>query len=266
MTDHLRESDQMKDGGQSSLPAPPITPAVSANQFDEILQELRNLRNLAETSFPRPETGLLHKIQARIQLFVRYVGVPAVIIATVLPVYELGNQLIEYRNSQYITSTYVSYANELFEDKEFDRAKTVLSAIGELKHLDSQTQYARARVLLEAAFRKGRSYIEAEDTTKILLLLHKHAPLLFPGIGGDREVRNLELRLVDILTQRTAYDKALKQLDSLGLGSDKTRQSEEPPDAAVRRGRILVLQHQYKPARELLQGVLVDFQIGRAHV
>ncbi|MNE91127.1 hypothetical protein D3C80_1887030 [compost metagenome] len=66
---------------------------------------------------------------------------------------------MDSRNRQYIRDTYVRYATKLLERKEFDRAKLIIQDLEKLKELDSVTQYTKANILLETAYRQGRSYI-----------------------------------------------------------------------------------------------------------
>ncbi len=181
----------------------------------DLISRIDDIISILDRAFPNKTSTLPQKIYHITQVFVRYVGIPAILIAAILPVYELMSGIIEFRNRQYIRSTYVDYAVGLTDKGEYDRAKSILGRLEKLGPLDAQTQYKSAKVLAEMAFRQGRAYEEAEDAIRILLSLHSDSPAFFPEFGGDEEILSLEAQLVEILIQRSRFDDALNAAERL---------------------------------------------------
>jgi tetratricopeptide (TPR) repeat protein len=185
---------------------------VARHREQELLQEIRDTLLRAN---PPPPTGRLAILLQRFQTFVKYIGLPAVFLAAILPVYELLSAAIEHRNISYMHRTYIEYATTLADRREFERAQKIVQKVNELSHLDAAAQYASARILAEAAYNQAKSYDEAEDAISILLSLHRNRPWLFPSFGGEAEILALDLRLVDIDLKRTLYKEALARVDAI---------------------------------------------------
>jgi tetratricopeptide (TPR) repeat protein len=186
--------------------------AAPATRQQELLQDIRDTLLRAN---PPPPTGRVATLFQRFQTFVKYIGLPAVFLAAILPVYELLSAAIEHRNISYMHRTYIEYATTLADRREFERAQRIVEKVNELSHLDAAAQYASARILAEAAYHQAKSYDEAEDAISILLSLHRKRPWLFPAFGGDAEILALDLRLVDIDLKRTFYKEALARVAAI---------------------------------------------------
>jgi tetratricopeptide (TPR) repeat protein len=222
-------------------------------------RELRQIRSVLERAYPDSPTTWYERFYAQLQAFVKYIGIPALLLASVLPVYEFGSRYLDYQRKRQLRAAYVSYATDLLKAGENQRALAIITALKDVDQYDAKTQYVRARILVDTAIRQARQYQEAEDTTNLLLLLNKERSLLFEPFGTRRDVFELRLGLVDIELQRTQPKQAARLLDA--IKSDQTMMALPLATAEIdlRQGRIATLLSDYSRAAAPLQRAATAF-------
>jgi tetratricopeptide (TPR) repeat protein len=138
-----------------------------------------------------------------------------VILAAILPVWEVSKQIIDYSNRQYIREKHIEYANTIAAEGHFDRAVETIDRLKEISEFDARAQYQVATFIAEAEFREGGRFQQAEDAVRLLIILNEDRPFHFPAFGGDRELVDLEIMLNEILIQRARFDEALVGVDRI---------------------------------------------------
>ena len=186
--------------------------SLSANihKSSEQRKILLGILAVLEHAHPPAKTDLRTRIVEGIQKFAKYIGLPTLIIAAILPVYNLLVAAVDHRNTSYIKHVYIDYALKLSERHLFDRSIKVLRQLDKISSLDANAQHISAKISAEAAYFQGRAYDEVEDSIIILLALHEKRPVLFPTFGGDAEILELEQRLVDIHLKRGKFREAVQ--------------------------------------------------------
>lgn len=213
------------------------------------------LKLLLTSSAKRPETKL-ERFYSRIQSFAKYVGIPSLLIASILPAYNLTKGLVEYSNRSYVQEVQSRYASELLEKGEIDRAHFITSELPTPDRFDVVAHYNKARILAKKAIRQGQQYDQAQDIIGLLLRLQSSRPWLFPQVGRDDELFGLKLDLVELHTQRGNYGAATALLDELGQSVSRTRSELERARIDLRRAHILVLTSKQMEAQGLLLPIL----------
>jgi tetratricopeptide (TPR) repeat protein len=225
---------------------------------------LAEISEALNRGFPPRPRRLYERVYSVITGFLRYVGLPAAILAAVVPVHNLAKEYFAYRNRDYMRRTYGRYAAELLESGEIDRANTVATWLEKIGEYDVQTQYTKTKIVTLMAIRQGRRHDEAEDMISILLRLNEDAGPLFPRLGAKNELVDLRLRLSDIHIQRTRYDKAEQVLSELDRHPEVVRDVLLSAEVALRRGQIAVLTFHLETAKNLLKGAVSALGAGGA--
>ncbi len=73
------------------------------------IRELNKIRNILEHAYRKPSPSLNQRIYQRTQLFLKYVGLPALILASIIPVKEAITSYIEHQNKKFVYSIYTEY-------------------------------------------------------------------------------------------------------------------------------------------------------------
>jgi tetratricopeptide (TPR) repeat protein len=205
--------------------------AVGDDLLRAQLAELIGLLKAQQTREQLP--GRFDRFYARFKQFATYVGMPSVLIAAVIPVYNLSTAFRDYQTKLFVRSQYSAYANGLLESGQLDRAGHVMSEIDAADKFDARAQYANAKLLTRIAIVQGKRQQEAIDRTNVLLLIQTNRPFYFPRLGGPDEILDLELALVDVQLQLQMFEEASSRLDSL-----LTRHGSAAPQVST--GRILL--------------------------
>jgi len=221
--------------------------------------DLRQIRQILERANAPSEPRWYERAYARLQVFVKYVGVPALLLAAIIPVYEACRRYVEYRKQQSIQGTCADYAWTLLKAGEPQRAMAVLASLRDTGNYDAHTQYLRARILADTAIRQARQQQEAEDTINLLLLLHKNRSWFLGPLGSPRDILELRLGLVDISIQLTQARKAQALLRAIRASPDLMNQSLADAEVKLRAGKAHILLHETKLAEAPLLSAVRQF-------
>ncbi len=113
----------------------------------EVGRQLGQILGILDRVSREKEQSWHERVYAKIQSVARYVGIPALALAAVIPVYNLGKAFVEYTNDRYVRSRYADYISSLLEKGEIERAKLILSDLENMKEFSAQTQYLKAKTL-----------------------------------------------------------------------------------------------------------------------
>jgi len=61
-----------------------------------------------QKAFPEKQSKWYESIYENISVFVKYIGIPGLIIAALVPLYNLTNTALEYRNKSFVRDIYVN--------------------------------------------------------------------------------------------------------------------------------------------------------------
>jgi tetratricopeptide (TPR) repeat protein len=181
----------------------------------QILHEMRGLISVLKATQTKKPTKWYERFHERVTFFVKYIGIPGVIIAAIGPVQKLGQEWIEHHNKKYIQTTYIDYATELLKQGSIDRANKLLVTLENQKDFDSRLQYYKAKILIAMAIQQARNYTEAYDTAKILVSIQESKDFFFPSVGGVDDLIELKMALVDIDTAQQRYPEARSSLSAM---------------------------------------------------
>ncbi|KLU23123.1 hypothetical protein EOS_27275 [Caballeronia mineralivorans PML1(12)] len=200
-----------------------------------------------------PTPSRIESIYTRVQQFAKYVGIPSLIIAAMMPAYNLASGLVDYSNRTYVQKVQTAYAFELLNKGEIDRANFILTEIPSTEKFDVATFYAKAKVLLKRAIKQGREQDHAQDIASVLVDLYENRPFLFPKVGTGDEIIDLRLDLVEVDIQRGNYIQADNMLRSLNIkGVSNGLYSGR---VGIKTAEILTLQVRTVEARKVLYSI-----------
>lgn len=221
--------------------------------------ELRRIRTILENAHAVPIARWYERIYARVQAFVRYIGVPALILASVVPVYECSRRYVEYLRQRSIYEACAEYSATLLKAGEPQRAMAVLNSLRDAASYDAHTQYMRARILADTAIRQARQQQEAEDTINLLLLLHRRHSWFLGRLGTPRDILELRLGLADISIQLTEAKKARALLSAIARSPELMSEPLANAEVQLRQGKINILLHETALAEVPLRQALSSF-------
>jgi tetratricopeptide (TPR) repeat protein len=207
----------------------------------------------------KPPTNL-EFFYSRIQLTFKYVGIPSLIIASILPAYNLMQSVIEYSNRTYVQEVQSRYVSELLSKGEIDRAHFIMTELPTPDRFDVVAHYNKARILAKKAIKQGQQYEQAQDIIGLLLKMEANRPFLFPKIGPEGQLFGLKLDLAELHTQRGDYGPAMAQLKELRRSLPEGPKDLARAQIGLRQGHILVLTSKQKEARAELEPLIPVFQ------
>src|SRR5213075_54028 len=85
-------------------------------------QHLSDILICLQQAFPRTQLGWPERAYRRLQLFAKYVGAPALILAAIVPTYNVVKAIRDYDDERSVRSAYASYTAELLDRGEVERA------------------------------------------------------------------------------------------------------------------------------------------------
>jgi hypothetical protein len=238
--------------------APEAADARILGRLDELVAILRR-------AHPTPTNRWHERVYTTLQAFTKYVGIPALLLASVSPVITAFESYREHRNKLYLAQTYTSYAEDLLARGAIARAHDILLDLDSAEKRDVRTQYVLAKTATLEAIKQGKNYQQAEDRANVLLHLHRNRGPLFPSFGGEDEVTDLQFAVVDINLQLGRYDQAVDILGQIERDTRRARsvfrglsRGREPDrellkaSIALRRGTLAVLRYDFSRAIAIL--------------
>lgn len=226
-----------------------------------VMDSLAKITAALERAHPEPANDLLHRVIRVIKGSLQYIGIPALIVAAILPVWELASNLVDHYHRQYIRGQYFHYSAELAEHGEFDRALRVLGRLEDLSEFDAQAQFRIAKFSAEAEFFGGGQYDEVEDAVQILILLNDERPFWFPEFGTPNEAAELQVLLNEIRIQRTRYREALEFARSASEAIPAGALEDVAPVLRLHEGIALIHTFQSSEGKEILNDLISDTTI-----
>jgi tetratricopeptide (TPR) repeat protein len=226
---------------------------------NELQSDVQRLISALEKTYATKPKQWYETVYDKVSFFTKYIGIPGLVLASLLPTYNVISSIIEYKNGQYLSEVYSSYTKTLLERNEIDRANAILSDLKTEAQKSVENRYLQAKVLARMALYQSRRQVEAEDRINLLLEIHRNRGVFFPSLGGEQEVFELEMSLVDIDVSLQRYDAAerrLQQLQSGPLGVARANIAA----IQLRRGQISVLTFKIDAAERNLISALPVFQ------
>lgn len=162
--------------------------------------ELARIRAVLERAYPAaPPPDPWHKRAVTgFYGFLKYVGLPAAILAAILPVKGFVTGQIDRRNAAHIERTYLDYARELFAKGETARAGALMESLEQSAGLRPESQLLTARMAVRDALESGRNPEVAIDSAVVLVALSENTPPFFPRALDDDGLVDLQLAIVDM--------------------------------------------------------------------
>lgn len=210
--------------------------------------------------YPEQPPRWYNRLHKRVDAFAKYVGMPALLLAAVVPVYNMFSALAEYNKKEMLNAAYSEYITELLASGETSRAEALLKDLQDADKQSTTLRYLKAKTVALAAILRGLDHESAEDTINVLLRLNRKWPRFSHGATREREMSELELSLIDIDLLLQRYEIANRRLAAL---EESPELSALPLGAAhirLRRGVMAVLQHQYAAAGAELEQALKQFR------
>lgn len=181
-----------------------------------IIDKLEKIHETLGRAYPVKDAPWYKQAYEKFTSFVKYIGAPALIIAAILPVFNLVKVSIDTNNKEHFKSVYEGYVHNLLSNGEMERANELFDNFEKQEKRDIKSQYLYSKLLIEQTIRQGVYPEKAEDGVNILLALNKDKPLFFPTFGGEEEQLSLKFSLIDIYIQTQEYVKARNLLGAMG--------------------------------------------------
>jgi|GEM_PF-3204625 len=256
-----RFPDGVKADGED---LPPISAGPIETRLDTVIEILTR-------AYPLRPIQWYERVYGVLQTLLKYVGIPALVLASVAPVISAFEGYREYRNKKYLNATYAQCAEDLLSRGSVERARALMTDLEAAEKRDVRAQYMFAKVATMEAIKRGRNYQEAEDRANVLLRLHQNRDWLFPAFGGASEVADLQLALADIHIQLGRYAQAEQILKNLAprpvpastLAGRPQGNALLDAEILLRYGTMAVLRYQFPKAIGTLIPAAAVF--GRSH-
>jgi tetratricopeptide (TPR) repeat protein len=227
---------------------------------DVLLTRLDSLLLLLEKAHGEKPKRWYDKLHETTVFFAKYIGLPGVILAAIGPSYDLIKGSIERRHTEYIRDTYTQHAQSLLANGEIGRARTLLGDLKLDSHRGAENQYLQAKLLAKETLTHGTKPLEAQDRINLLLSLHNNRPYFFPPLGGQAEVFELELALLDIDINLQRYHYASEKLNRLKSSSLALSNQQLSSQVLLREAQIAVLTFNVKRAEAILKSIIPVFE------
>lgn len=253
-------------------PPPNKYPALS-------LDELIRIREALERAHPAEPQSRLRRAGHAFATVLKYIGIPALIIAAISPTTGLLDHLREARNRHVLQGAYLSYCRSLLQQGAPERAAAMMQDLdlAEKRALPAQFMIAKAAAM--QAIKQGKRYQEATDRILLLLHMHRAGGWLFPSMGEPYDIVELELALVDIEVEFGTAARAAAALHALTARRVlPDRRALFEGELLLRRGKIStaleqrdapsLLQQAYKKLSEARRDDLLAealFHLGKAY-
>lgn len=222
-------------------------------------QQLSDILICLQEAFPKTQLGWPERAYRRVQSFAKYVGAPALILAAIIPTYNLIKAIRDYDDERSVRYAYATYISELLDHGEVERAHSLLTRWEAAKTYSPALQYLRAKIFALRAIALGKASEEAEDNIHILLRYHQRKEILFLPNGNPKEIFELDTALIDIDTAFQRYDNAKARLQTLRQSKELASVAAATAQIELRLGRIDVLKYNYIDAEAHLVAALQEF-------
>jgi len=233
---------------------------IKAEGRESLYSRLDVLIATLERAYPDKPSHWYEKLHDKVVFFAKYVGLPSVLLAAIVPSYELIKAFIDHRNTKYVQGMYAQHAQSLLEKGEVDRASLLLADLKDGAQNRVENQYVQAKILAKEALTHGRRQLEAQDRIYLLLSLHKDRPFFFPSLGGRREVFDLELSLVDIDINLQRYPSGKERIRALKESTKNLKARDLEAQVLLREAEIDVLTFNLSSAEQKLASIIPTLQ------
>ena len=229
------------------------------NDVSATRQQLFDILLCLRERLPRKESRWFESAYGRVQSFAKYVGAPALLVAAIIPTYNLIKAIRDYDDERCVRAAYASYISGLLTRGEIERAYSLLAQWEAVKTYSPALQYLRAKTYALRAIALGKASEAAEDSINILLQFHQRKQIFFLRHGKPKEIFDLEVALIDIDTAFQRYGTATARLERIRHDSRFKSIVAGTAQIELRFGRIDVLQYDYVNAEAHLTAALKEF-------
>ncbi|MBW3698473.1 tetratricopeptide repeat protein [Vibrio sp. T187] len=181
----------------------------------ELVRTNNEIKKILNRAYPEPDTSLGHSVYIRIQFILKYLGIPALVMAAIVPVYDFGKGLRNNILNDLIIETYTSYSVQLLKNGKPDRAEKVILGLEHTRKSLPRVHYAKARISVKQAIMKGANVDETEDIINILLILNSKSNFITGKYGDESDLLSLKLMLAEMRIASAEYEGAIKILSEL---------------------------------------------------
>lgn len=219
----------------------------ASSQEKSFEYNVREIKKTLDRVYPHKEKGKTQILYKKIQNFIKVIGLPALILASILPIYELTKAIRTSSSNDLIVRTYRDFSNELLKEGHTDRAEKILSDINTNDRIDPRIHYSLAKINVQQSLLKGEDVSETEDLIRILILLHENSSILTGSYGEYEDYFALFLMLTEVYIAQGNYNLALTTLNEkkdLFNNASKEFKSEY----LLKKGTIFVWEHKYEDA------------------
>lgn len=226
-------------------------PSSLAERLDAILDVL-------DRAYPMPKRKSWPKTRRWLKLLFQYLGIPAMLLAAVVPVWEVSKQIVDNSRRIYIRDKHFEYASLVAENKDFDRALKILDRLEGISSFDAQAQYRVAKFLAQTEYYRGGNYREAEDAVRLLIILNRDSPFWFPSFGTNSEIQDLHILLNEIRIQGARFQEALNAVRELRGELPQELKEKYENVLNLQKGVSLVYMHRPVEGDRILESLIND--------
>lgn len=219
-------------------------------------------RILRDNLVPKKRTRL-ETFYHRVSVFTKYVGIPSLILGSILPVYQLSKNITDGLNTEYLRRIYIDYANQIASTGDSQRARHVIANLEKVKDFDARAAYTAAKILAFDTAQRGQHYETAEDSIRVLLKISENRPFLFPDVIDQQGIVELKLALVDMGLENGRSQEVKSLLFDL-VRDNESRPLPAQVKVKLRQAAFYTLEHNYQPSLEQIEIVLKQTKDARS--
>lgn len=183
------------------------------NNKDESLENyLKDIKEILNRAYPEKKKGKFLEGYEKFQRIIKYVGIPALILASVLPVYEWSKSIKNRISRNTIINTYREYSSDLLLDGKVKRAEKVLLEVNSDKQMAPTIHYALAKIKVQQQILNPDNLEETEDILQILIRLNQNDNLFTGNYGDESELLSLKVMLAELHITKSDFELAKSTL------------------------------------------------------
>nr|WP_320165862.1 hypothetical protein [uncultured Methylophaga sp.] len=194
---------------------------------------------------------MFNKFYPLVTQIIKYIGIPALILGSILPVYELFKSSSEKLTEDLLIKLSTHRAEELIDEGEVIRAQNIIDFIIEEGQYDTKLYFSKVKLYTKKAILgiDGADREKAEDLLNILIDLETadKQNYFIHGLGEEDDFAGLIILMAELKLENSEYEKVL-ELEK--YYEEATRHSKIRLDTIF--SQALINQSKYKEAKKKL--------------
>ncbi|GAM66750.1 hypothetical protein JCM19236_3080 [Vibrio sp. JCM 19236] len=157
---------------------------------------------------------------------IKYIGLPSLIIASILPAYNLFIESKEKIIKNHYESIYHRHIRKHIDNGNLERARNLHKSMKLISSENLNAKLLRTEINIIDSFSTGLNIDKHIDELEVLLEIEEERRFYYPSIMSLKKEVELRLMLTEVLRIGREYDLAYKQINKLKLIVDRSLDSK----------------------------------------